>query len=277
MAFPIVLAHGVCRFDKIWSKALRTDNVNDERLDNLHYFKGIRTMLAKNGFSVYHSNVSWAADVNTRAEDLRKTLRTIIAKENCEKVNIIAHSMGGLDVRHMLFNDRHKGRIHRRIASLTTISTPHAGSPFANWGTDKLPGIIPTAKKIGLNISAIDDLRTDRCRAFNMDPEVVQFEKACEESILFQTYAGKQTFWSVFHILKLSFYIIKKKEGENDGLVSVESAKWRENYFNGVIEKTDHLNALGWWNPAHIFCREARSALHKRIRKLYLSIAANLP
>ena len=63
MTFPIILAHGVCRFDRIWSDALNVDNNDDEARDNLHYFKGIRTMLMKRNFIAYHSNVSWAADV----------------------------------------------------------------------------------------------------------------------------------------------------------------------------------------------------------------------
>ncbi len=277
MTFPIVLAHGVCRFDQLWSQALGINNTHSVKLDKLHYFKNIRTALVQEGFSAFHSNVGWAANVDARAEDLRQSLSDIITRENCEKVNIIAHSMGGLDARHMMFNDRKKGRIHRQIASLTTISTPHAGSAFADWGIGKLGFFIRIAQKSGSDISGLMDLRTDRCQAFNRNPEVVHFEKTCEESILFQTYAGKQTFWPVFHILKFPFRIIKRLEGENDGLVSVESAKWREDYFKGVIEETDHLNELGWWSPDHMFCREGRKALQGRIKSLYLNIAMNLP
>jgi hypothetical protein len=40
MAIPIVLAHGVCRFDHIWRDVLKIDNSDDEEQDNLHYFKG---------------------------------------------------------------------------------------------------------------------------------------------------------------------------------------------------------------------------------------------
>ena len=42
MSYPIVLAHGVCRFDKVWSEALELDN-NNPKLDRVHYFKGLRT------------------------------------------------------------------------------------------------------------------------------------------------------------------------------------------------------------------------------------------
>ena len=277
MTFPIILAHGVCRFDRIWSGALNVNNNDDEARDILHYFKGVRTMLMKKGFIVYHSNVNWAADVNTRADNLRENILLILKKENCEKVNIIAHSMGGLDARHMMFNDRNSINIHQRVASLTTISTPHEGSPFADWGTDNLPNVIPIAQKLGLDIKAFYDLRTDRCEEFNLNTDVVKFEKNCEESILFQTYAGKQDFWSVFDALKLSFYIIEKKEGDNDGLVSVKSAKWRDKYFKRVIENTDHLNELGWWDKAQMFCGESENDLLERIHRLYLSIAENLP
>jgi len=277
MTYPIVLAHGVCRFDKIWSDALDIDNNNDPKLDNLHYFKGLRTKLINHGFSVYHSNVSWAAGVETRADQLRSNILQILEKEANEKVNIIAHSMGGLDARHMLFKYRDTDRLHERIASLTTVSTPHEGSPFADWGTDNLPRVIPIAQKLGLCLNGFYDLRKDRCLKFNNDPEVIGFEKSCEKIIKLQTYAGTQKFWGVFDALKLSYYIIEKKEGDNDGLVSVKSAKWRDHYFRGVLDNTDHLNELGWWDPAQIYEDENEKGLLKRIHNFYLGIAMELP
>jgi triacylglycerol lipase len=277
MTYPIVLAHGVCRFDIVWKDAFEIDNNDDEELDNLHYFKGIRTMLLKNGFSVYHSNVGWATNVDSRANDLKKDVLKVLEEESCEKVNIIAHSMGGLDARHMMFNDRNSGKIHDHVASLTTISTPHNGSPFADWGIEHLPHVIPLARKLGLDLTALEDLKTDTCESFNYDPEVMEFEQACEKHIRFQTVAGKQDIWSVFDPLKVSFFIIEKKEGDNDGLVSVESAKWHNRFFVKTLENTDHLNELGWWDRAQIFSRESDTALLKRIHNFYLNVAKDLP
>lgn len=277
MTYPIILAHGVCRFDKVWSDSLKLDNNDDPKLDNLHYFKGVRSMLKENGFVVYHSSVSWAAEVSTRAEDLRENVLDVLKKENCEKINIIAHSMGGLDARHMMFNDRNEGKIHEHIASLTTISTPHGGSPFADWGIDNLRFVIPAAQKLGLDLNALTDLRTDRCGEFNSNKEVVDFEYNCAGNILFQTYAGRQDFMSIFDALKLSFYIIEKQEGDNDGLVSVESAKWSDKYFKGVLENTDHLNELAWWDPVQIYCGESERDLRERIHKFYLEVSKDLP
>jgi triacylglycerol lipase len=275
MSYPIVLAHGVCRFDKAWSDALGIDNSNDSKLDQLHYFRGLRTKLKNHGFTVYHSNVSWAADVGTRATELRGNVIQILETARAEKINIIAHSMGGLDARHMLFISRDSDHLHKRVASLTTVSTPHEGSPFADWGTKNLPYVIPIAEKLGLCMKGFYDLRTDHCRRFNNDSEVIEFEKECEKDIKFQTFAGVQNFWGVFDALKLSYYIIEKEEGDNDGLVSVKSAKWRDHYFKGVLKNSDHLNELGWWDPAQI--HENESQLLKRIHAFYLTIAQELP
>jgi triacylglycerol lipase len=277
MTFPIVLAHGVCRFDILWNDSLAADNNDDPKIDRLHYFRGIRTMLTGKGFDVYHSRVAWAGDVDHRAADLKQNILDILDKTGALKVNIIAHSMGGLDTRHMMFNDRNAGKIHHRIASLTTISTPHAGSAFADWGLDNLSQIPFLLKKIGLDTDAFRDLRTDSCKAFNERPEVIEFESRCQSKMLFQTYAGRQNFWGIFNLLKGPFRIIEEKEGENDGLVSVQSAKWRDDYFKGTLDETDHLNELGWWDVAQFLKGEAAEELLQRIHEFYAAVAQDLP
>lgn len=277
MTYPIVLAHGICRFDILWNDSLSVDNNDKPEIDQLHYFKGIRTMLNDKGYVACHSSVSWAAGVDTRAEDLKKNILKILKDKKVEKVNIIAHSMGGLDTRHMLFNDRNKGKIHEHVASLTTISTPHLGTTFADWGLENLSFVIPTARALGLDLSAFKDLRTSECKAFNENSAVKEFETSCSSTIKFQTYAGKQKFWGVFNALKLAYYIIEKEEGENDGLVSVKSAKWKDEYFKETIDKTDHLNELGWWDQDQVWAGENSEDLLRRIHKFYTKIAEQLP
>jgi triacylglycerol lipase len=281
MTYPIVLARGVCRFDVFWSDFLQTDNSDDEQTDMLNYFRGIRWMLKSKGYQVFHSKVSWAAGVDTRAEELKSNILDILKNTSREKVNIIAHSMGGLDARHMMFNDRDKGQIHKRIGSLTTISTPHSGSPFVDWGLKHVPDLVPLARPLGLDLTALSDLTVAKCTAFNNDPEVRRFEQDCvkNEGIRFRTYAGSQNFPAVLDLLKVPFYIIEQEEGENDGLVSVKSAKWDESYFayDESLKETDHLNELGWWDPAHAFVLESDAGLLKRIHGFYADVAAKLP
>jgi triacylglycerol lipase len=277
MTYPIVLAHGVCPFDILWNRALRIDNTDDPKLDNLHYFKGVRTMLESRGYVARHARVRWASGVDDRATDLAENVRLILRDTEADKVNIIAHSMGGLDARHMLFNDRNGGKIHERIASLTTISTPHEGSPVADWMCAHLSPLRKVVPTLGIDLKGIGDLRSAACRRFNDDPEVKSFESACESAIEFRTYAGAQSFWGVFAPLKLAYVIIERSEGENDGLVSIPSARWRAAYFQGVVNNTDHLNELGWWDPDQLFGREGPRALRARIHGLYARIAAQLP
>lgn len=277
MTFPIILAHGVARFDQIWNDALALDNCDDEQKDLWHYFKGIRTMLMKKGFRVFHSRVSWAEGVEKRADDFLKNVQKTLETTGAEKVNIIAHSMGGLDTRHMLFNDQHQGQIHKHVASVTTISTPHWGSYFADWGIKNMSYVIPVADKLGLDLTALKDLTVEACSRFNQDQAVMDFEDECESTIKFQTYAGRQKFWAIFDPLKLPYYIIEKEEGENDGLVSIQSATWKEKYFKGIIDNTDHLNELGWWDTAQMWAKESESELLQRIHKQYAEIATGLP
>lgn len=277
MTYPIVLASGVCRFDELWNRALRVDETANPHIDKLHYFKGLRTMLIARGYAVYHTHVGWGSDVNTRANDLKEDLRRLLDQTGAKQINIIAHSMGGLDARHMMFNDRNEGRIHKSVASLTTISTPHEGSPFADCALKYFPRLPARLRKIGLDVNGLTDLRTESCKRFNSDPAVIAFEMECESDIEFRTYAGMQSFWGVFSLLKGAFKIIQSKEGENDGLVSVRSARWRDRYFQRIINETDHLNEIGWWDPDQLFVGETPRALRIRIHALYAQIASQLP
>ncbi len=277
MTYPIVLAPGACRFDVLWNRALRVDETDNPQIDNLHYFKGLRTMLISQGYSAHHTHVSWGSDVNTRANDLKEGLCRVLDRTGAKQINIIAHSVGGLDARHMLFNDRNEGKIHQSVASLTTISTPHEGTPFADWALKYLPRLPERLQKIGFDINVLTDLQTESCRQFNNNPSVVAFELKSESDIQFRTYAGMQTFWGVFSLLKGAFKIIQSKEGENDGLISVRSARWRDRYFQGIINETDHLNEIGWWDPDQLLAGETPHALRIRIHALYAQIASQLP
>jgi triacylglycerol lipase len=276
MTYPIVLAHGICRFDRLTQMALGHDNRED---DDLHYFRRIRSTLRSDGFTVYHSRVPWAAQVGRRAAKLRGNVDRILRRERCDKVHIIAHSMGGLDARHMLFRYRRSG-MHRKVASLTTIGTPHHGTTFADWGVARLGGVIDAVTLLGLNVEGLRDLTTHACRAFNRASR--SFERSC--GVAFQTIAGVQESELVFAPLRLPYLLIALKEGPNDGLVSLTSARWMPRYFRKSIA-ADHLNELGWWEPSELglirlpgrrLRRETRRAMEARIRREYLLVARQL-
>jgi len=274
--YPIILAHGIARFDVGWSRLIDLDNKDDLFLDFFHYFRGIRTRLMKHGFSVYHSSVPWAGGVNKRAEQLRQNVRAVLGRPGIEKVNIIAHSMGGLDARHMLFNDRNKGKIHERVASLTTIGTPHLGTSFADEGISEHGELIGVLKRLSLNIEGVQDLTRDACSGFNNDAEVKAFEDDLENHTELRAYTGSTSIENVLAILRKPYKIIKEQEGDNDGLVSVTSALWERAEYKEVWEDTDHLNELAWWDLEQA-TTEGFFDLTKRIHDKYLEVASQLP
>ena len=274
--YPIILAHGIARFDVGWNELIQLDNQDDPFLDMFHYFRGIRTMLIKHGFKVYHSSVPWAEKVDQRAEQLRKNVQNVLEQTGIEKVNIIAHSMGGLDARHMLFNDRDKGRIYESIASLTTLGTPHHGTSFADKGISGYGELIEILKRLSLNIEGVRDLTRDSCSIFNDTPEVKAFEDELETNIELRAYTGSAGIENVLAILRTPYKIIKEEEGENDGLVPVNSALWERAKYKGIWKHTDHLNELSWWDFEQAGT-EGFLALTKRIHNKYLEIAKELP
>src|SRR5262249_21527275 len=114
---PIVLVHGLCGYDQIkignWLVA--------------DYWPGIPALYRSAANRVLTVRLSPTAAVATRAGQLRAAIRAAFPGE---AVHLIAHSMGGLDSRYMIS----RLGMADRVLSLTTIGTPHRGSPFADWG-----------------------------------------------------------------------------------------------------------------------------------------------
>jgi triacylglycerol lipase len=264
-AYPIILAHGICPFDRILRPFTPPDNAPD---DALHYFRKIRSTLLDRGFSVYHSRVSWAGSLERRASDLRANLLRITEGfSKWPRVHIIAHSMGGLDARWMIY------RFHteERVASLTTIGTPHHGTAYADWGLRRFDRIIGPLRYAGINIEGLRDLTREVCRRRNA---VMQdFEDHC--GVRYQTVAGAQSIERIFAPMRFSYRIIQREEGENDGLVPVRSAEWKEGRVMGRMD-ADHLNQIGWWDPAEGRAGFLREAFEAGIRETYVRIARGL-
>ena len=262
--YPIILAHGIARFDEL---ARRFIKGWDGGGDRFHYFRKIRTALQKAGYTVFHTNVPWARDVETRAATLEQQVSEVA--EAYGKVHIIAHSMGGLDARHMLFNDGCPDAIVSKVASLSTISTPHLGTSLADAGIERFGDWIGRFPELQRMIGGLFDLTRERCFAFNDRAE--SFER--DNDVIYRTYAGAQEHGRrVCLVLKAPHTYITRHEGLNDGLVSVESATWRPALFNEDPIEADHLNEVGWWDLSDLWY-ELPGKLEERIQAFYLAIA----
>jgi triacylglycerol lipase len=269
--YPIILAHGIARFDFLSDLILHIDN--DAGDDGLHYFRNIRTHLMAHGFDVFHSRVGWAADVEVRANDLKLEVERVLKETKAAKVHIIAHSMGGLDSRHMLYKNREQG-LHERIASVTSIGTPHLGSAVADYMTAEEnleSALVKAAVQLGLGpgIAGLWNLTTEACAAFNK--KVESWESNC--GVRFRTYAGAQKWHKIFLPIRP---FSEKMNGPNDGLVPVESARWKDEYFVGPVLDADHLNFVGWADISELPDFLAFFGMEAKIKKVYLNIAEDL-
>ena len=80
------------------------------------------------------TRVAATASIADRAATLEEL---IAAKFPGRQVNLVGHSMGGLDCRYLVSQIQPKSFTP---ITLTTISTPHRGSPFADYVIDNVIG-----------------------------------------------------------------------------------------------------------------------------------------
>ncbi len=286
--FPIVLAHGIARFDILRERI-------DERLDlpptplddELQYFRNVRTYLAANGFGeVVNTNVNFAGSVEQRAEELKNQINALLP--DAEKVHIIAHSMGGLDARLMIA----ELEMARRVASLTTIGTPHLGTSLADHVISQGGSlwIDFLQKAVRLNLDGFNDLRITSCEAFNRRLA----DAEAKNNVVYQTYSSFEEGKDMFLPLFPSWAYIRAVEGRNDGLVPVSSQKWQSELIasDGTRKRiaqnefpfpADHLNQCGWWDLSealspffHGTLSQQRINFELRVKNVYLEIAQGL-
>ena len=264
-SMPILLAHGICPFHRLLPFPSCRDNARDDRF---HYFRKIRSTLIAHGFHAYHARVSWASSLERRALELRNEILRITGSfTRWPGVHIIAHSMGGLDARYMLY----RYGMEDHVFSLTTLGTPHLGTAYADWGIRRFSSLVDLSCSLGLDLSGLRDLTREACLRRNL--LLADYEK--RSGVLYQTVAGAQTPSRIFRHLRFSYEIIEKEEGENDGLVSVTSAGWKEDCFLGLID-ADHLNQIGWWEANEGKAGYPREEYEQSIRDFYVRIASGL-
>lgn len=218
--YPVLLVHGTGFRDRAFC----------------NYWGGIPGLLEKHGASIFYSNHDAWANIEDAASQIADTLKTVLKETECEKVNIIAHSKGGIDVRYAIS----KLGLEDKIASVTMISSPNHGSKTL----DKLFSIFGEwlfkflAVFVNLWFKILGDKKPDFFRATKQfcSSYMESFNKEITDSpsILYQSFAGKMK--NPFSDIFMCFmnFVMKFCDGENDGLVSVESAKWAN--FRGVIE-----------------------------------------
>lgn len=188
--------------------------------------------IRRHGVAAIAPNIVPYGRIEIRAENWVRLIREFCRDHGYEKVNVIAHSMGGLDMRHALS----KMEIAEYVESLTTLATPHYGSSLADLVlkapeivTEKLGEIVdwfgdnvyPKTKNDALG--AVEQLTTSYVK------EIFNPENPDVDSVDYYSYSaavGKGTEHTINPVLRFQNNQIFDKEGVNDAFVSVESAKW---------------------------------------------------
>ena len=211
LKYPILLVHGMCVRDSV--KYSSWGRIPD----------ALRDM----GIQVYFGHQDGLADIESNGEYLKDRIEEILNETGAEKVNIIAHSKGGLDSRYAIS----KLGMGEKVASLTTIASPHNGSKTVDL-LMKLPDFFVRFvgfwgdfwyKKFGDKNPACYTVfhcfTSANMKKFNEDtPD--------HPSVYYQSYAFtmKNMFSDI--LLWLPHTLVKWVEGASDGLLTPESVKW---------------------------------------------------
>lgn len=215
--YPILLVHGVFFRDSKY----------------LNYWGRVPAELERNGATVYYGEQQSALAVADSAQELAERIKRLCEKTGCEKVNIIAHSKGGLDSRYAIS----RLGCDKYVASLTTINTPHRGCIFAEYLLGKAPEKLVLKlentynsmfKRLGDDnpdfLAAVKNLTYSFCEGFNRDvpnAEGVMYQSV--GSVAKNSRSGRFP-------LNVSYPLVKHFDGANDGLVALTSAEWGERF-----------------------------------------------
>jgi triacylglycerol lipase len=172
-----------------------------------------------------------AASVPERA----RILADAIAALNHDKVDIIAHSLGGLDARYAIA----KLGLAAKVRTLVTIGTPHRGTPLADLATE---GPLVLARKaiaaLGFPLAALDWLSTSALARFNEQVvDVPGVRYACVVGGI------REASTPVTLAIAPAHAYLRRVAGANDGLVPIASQYWGETL--AEIE-ADHFDQVGW-------------------------------
>ena len=204
--------------------------------------------LREHGVWAYAPNVAPYNTVEARCEMWEQRLAHILDETGADTITLVAHSMGGLDGRYLISQQGW----HEHVAALVTVSSPHRGSSIAQFALeqpDRLQAwMANVANWIGTH--AIGENTSDARQAVReLTPEhmMQHFNPSVPDhpEVEYWSYAGragKGTDVPIDPFFYMMNNYLYKREGVNDGYVSVRSAKW--GHFQGTVD-ADHARQVG--------------------------------
>ncbi len=265
--YPVVFMHGMAGFGQLGLGPV-----------GITYFDGVVEDLTKAGESVFVTVVPPFDTSAARVQALSKQIDDILKRTGKAKVNLVGHSQGGMDAR-LITSPQGLG-YGDRVASVTTVATPHRGSKVA----DAVLGLLQYLPADVIDSVTGDFLKLVEKTAYELQSDAHLRQQVVELSekymttvfnpkyqdapgVLYMSYGGRTNLRTGIGVcddgkydndaldvdttqLMLAPLAIFLEEGKlevNDGLVTVESSKW------GVFQQcvpADHLKEVGQLGPA---------------------------
>jgi triacylglycerol lipase len=255
--YPVILVHGA--FFK------------DANMLGVNYWWGIPDALEDEGAVVFRTQQdSYNGTVECSAQVAAELGRLFALHPDWKKVNLIGHSQGPLECRYLISNLSIPGKGPARsfVASLTSISGVHRGSQIADLIYSLYIGAPALGKEFGDIITGAVDafmsffmyneedqntIKLIYCLTTNYMTTVFNPMTPDVPGVYYQSYAGKikNVSLSPDKLIFAPLWTAMKQmgAGDNDGMVSVESAKWGK--FRGTLTGSSacagvsHVNEVG--------------------------------
>lgn len=210
--YPVLLVHGM--------------GFRDRKIFN--YWGRIPRELEKRGCRIFYGNQDANATVHDNAVMIKKSLEYSLEKSGSDKVNIIAHSKGGIDSRYMIST---LGE-YKKVASLSTVDSPHNGSETVDF-LMKFPDILvkTTGRITDLfmyiqgdrapdSYRVFHELTTDYMKKFNAEnPDI--------SGVYYQSFGFRMKSPFSDLIMAFPYSVIKHIEhADTDGLLTERAMRW---------------------------------------------------
>lgn len=250
--YPIILAHGIVLKDIAFFKA----------------FGRIEKTLGRAGYRVYTAKTDGFGLIETNAAQLKTYIDGVLEREHADKVNIIAHSKGGLDAKYMI----EELGMEDKVASLTTLCTPHRGSPVASWLL-RLPKLIRgfIAFWINLCYKIFGDKKPNAlgvCRQLGETPATETATLEFSDKVYCQSYSTTLEKSRDDFVMGIPLMLSRHMEKlPSDGLVSVESARFGEYKGSCTDESVSHSEIVDFM---------AGKKKREKIHAFYLQLCGEL-
>lgn len=223
--YPIILVHGIVIKDFKFFRA----------------FGRIEKMLRAEGFDVYTAATDGFGAIETNAQQLKDYVDKIMSTRNVDKINLIAHSKGGLDSRYMI--EHLDGSC---VASLTTLCTPHKGSPVASRIL-RLPKWLARFVAFWINLwyKILGDKHPDALKTCEQLQVTQQSAAETPDGIYCQSYSTTLKRSRDDFVMGIPLWFYRHLDAvSSDGLVSAESAKYGEYKGDCIDESISHSQII---------------------------------